>query len=64
MIRTTKDITVTLISGLEGTKWIKFATRTSTGQLTERAISSVLEHFKVQHNKLNRRSDLDLLTNK
>jgi len=46
MILATKDMTVTLISGLEGTKWIKFATRTSTWQLTERAISSLFEHFK------------------
>jgi hypothetical protein len=46
MIWRTKDITVTLISGLEGTKWIKFATTTSTGQPTERAISSLLEHFR------------------
>jgi hypothetical protein len=59
MIPTTKDMTVTLISGLEGTKRIKFATRTSTtcNQLTFRT-------FQVQHNKLNRRLDLVLLTNK
>lgn len=45
-IQTTKDMTVTLISRIEGNKWIKFATRTSTWQLTESAISSLLEQCK------------------
>jgi hypothetical protein len=46
MIQTTKDTTVTLISGIEGTMWIKLATRTFTEQPTERAVSSLLGHFK------------------